>query len=98
MKSFRKIFIILFLLIGIVAVYLGFNVSLECTEAMMRDNLLAGLPLIIFGAYSLITALFLWKKFLIGQTLAVLGVLMALILILAPIFNLSIPIIQTSCT
>lgn len=87
----------MFLLSGLATVYMGLNVSLKCAEATARDNLLAGLPMTVFGAYCFITSLFLWKKPQIGNILAVFTIIMASALILAAVFDLSIPIIKTSC-
>jgi hypothetical protein len=98
MKKSNTILIFLFSLLGIIAIYMGLNVDLKCAEAAVRDNLLAGLPLWIFGIYCLITSLFLWKKPQIGNILAVFTIIMASVLILAPIFDLSFPIIKTSCS
>jgi cytochrome bd-type quinol oxidase subunit 2 len=97
MKTATKIFIVLFLLVGIAAIYMGLNINLQCATATMKDNLLAGLPLSVFGIYCFITALFLWKKTQIGNILAVFTIIMASVLIIAPIFDLSFPIIKTSC-
>jgi len=93
----RKIFITLFILAGALSIYMGLNVDLKCAEATVRDNLLAGLPLLTFGLYCLITSIFLWFKPQIGNILAVISVTAAAIMILASIFDLSFPIIKTSC-
>jgi len=93
----KKFLIFLFFLLGIVSLYMGLNIDLRCAEATLRDNLLIGLPLLVFGVYCLATSLFLWKKFLIGSILAVFTVIMATILILATVFDFSINIIKTSC-
>lgn len=97
MKKSQKILIVLFLFTGIIAVYMGLNVNLKCAEATAQDNFIAGLPLIIFGIYSFLTSLFLWKKPEIGAGFVAVATLAALILITAAIFDLSIPIIKTSC-
>ena len=97
MKHHNKILIVLFLLVGIGAIYLGLNINLKCVGVTVQDNLLAGLPLLVFAAYCFITSLLLWKKPQIGNILAVFTIIIATVLIFAPIFNLSIPIIKTSC-
>lgn len=97
MKKSRITLIVFFSLLGISSLYLGLNIDLKCAEATTHDNLLAGLPLWIFGVYCMLTALFLWKRPQIGNILAVFTVIMATALIFAPLFNLSIPIIKTSC-
>jgi hypothetical protein len=76
---------------------MGLNVDLKCIGGTAQDNIMAGLPLWIFGTYCTITALFLWKKPPIGNILAVFTIIMASVLIIAPIFDLSFPIIKTSC-
>jgi len=98
MKISNIILIVLFLLAGIFTLYMGLNVNLKCVEATMRDNLLAGLPLTVFGAYCFITSLFLWKKPQIGNIFAVVTITAAVVIILAALFDLSFPIIKTSCS
>jgi hypothetical protein len=98
MEHHNKTLIILFLLMGIFAIYLGLNIDLKCSETAMWDNLLAGLPLFVFAAYCLITSLLLWKRPQVGNILAVITIIIATILIFTPILNLSIPIIRTSCS
>jgi|GEM_PF-2542364 len=93
----KKIFITAFLLAGIISIYLGLNVDLKCVEATMRDNILAGLPLLALGVYCLLTSIFLWLKPQIGNILAVISVTAAGIMIIASIFDLSFPIIKTYC-
>ena len=82
---------------GVTAIYMGLHVDLQCLDTTLRDNLLASLPLLVFGTYSLATALFLWQKPSVGNILVVITITMALILFLASIFDLSLPIIKTSC-
>ncbi|MEK7635055.1 MAG: hypothetical protein AAB446_01325 [Patescibacteria group bacterium] len=98
MQKINKILIILFLVLGVLTLYMGLSVDLKCSEATFRDNLVAGLPLWVFGIYCLFTSLFLWKKPLIGKVLAVITFVIATVLFLASVFDLSIPIIKTSCT
>lgn len=93
----NKFLIFLFLLLGLASLYMGLNIDLKCADATLRDNLLAGLPLLILGVYSIITAIFLWLKPQIGNILAVISITAASIMILASIFDLSFPIIKTSC-
>lgn len=93
----RKISIVLFLLLGIITIYMGLNVDLKCPEATVRDNLLAGIPLTLFGIYSIFTSLFLWKKPQIGNTMAVIVVTVAIIMLIAAIFDFSFQVIKTSC-
>ena len=90
--------ITLFLLVSIFAIYMGLNIDLKCSEATVRDNLLAGLPLTVLGAYCLVTSLFLWKKPQIGNILAVITITIAVVMLLVTIFGLSFPIIKTSCS
>jgi len=97
MKSSKTILGFLFVLSGIAAVYMGLNVDLGCAEATARDNVIAGLPLWVFGVYCIFTSLFLWKKPQIGNIMAVITVSIAFILLIAVIFDLSFPIIKTSC-
>lgn len=97
MKNSSKILIVLFLLAGVLTIYMGLNVNLECTEATVQDDFLAGLPLSMFGAYCLFTSLFLWGKPQTGNILAVITITAAAVMLLASIFDLSIPIIKTSC-
>jgi hypothetical protein len=97
MKNYNMVLSILFSILGIISVILGLNVDLGCTGAMMQDNLLAGLPLWMFGVYCLFTSLLLWKKPELGRSFVAVAVLIALVLITASVFNLSIPIIKTSC-
>lgn len=82
---------------GALCIYMGLSVDLKCAEVTMRDNLLAGLPLLILGVYSIITSIFLWLKPQIGNILAVISITAASIMILASIFDLSFNIIKTSC-
>ncbi len=89
---------ILFLILGIITIYLGLSVDLKCAEVSITNNLAAGFPLIIFGIYNLLTTLFLWRKPDIGRGFVAVAVLIALILIVASVFDLSIPIIKISCT
>jgi hypothetical protein len=51
----------------------------------------------MFGAYCLFTSLFLWGKPQTGNILAVITITAAAVMLLASIFDLSIPIIKTSC-
>ena len=97
MKTYKIILIFLFVLLGIIAIYMGLNVDLGCAEATVRDNTIAGLPLWVFGVYCIFTSLFLWKKPQIGNILAVITISLAFILLIAVIFDLSFPIIKTSC-
>jgi hypothetical protein len=97
MKNSNLILAISFLLIGIITLYMGLNINLEC-EATFLDNLRAGLPLIIFGIYSLLTSVFLWKKPDMGRSFVAVATLMILFLATAAIFDFSIGIIKTSCT
>lgn len=94
----NKIPIILFFILGAATLYMGLNIDLGCAGATAWDNFLAGLPLWVFGIYCLLTSLFLWEKPSIGNILAVVTFAIATILVIAPVFNLSIPIIKTSCT
>lgn len=97
MKTSNEILIVLFLLFGISAIFMGLSVNLGCPEATARDNFAAGLPLTIFGVYSLLTSLFLWKKPDFGGGFVAVATLFALILIIMAVFGLSSPIIKTSC-
>lgn len=94
----KKFLIFLFFLLGVISLYIGLNIDLKCTEATVKDNLVAGIPLLVFGVYCLVTSLFLWKKILIGNILAVFTVIMATVLGLAAYFDFSINIIKTSCS
>ena len=97
MKNYNMILSILFSVLGILSVILGLNVDLKCLGSTVQDNLIAGLPLWVFGVYCLFTSLFLWKKPEIGRSFVAVAVLIAIILITASLFDLSIPIIKTSC-
>jgi len=97
MKPYKTILIFLFALLGIATIYMGLNIDLGCAEATARDNIIAGLPLWVFGVYCIFTSLFLWKKPQIGNILAVITVSVAFILLIAVIFDLSFHVIKTSC-
>jgi hypothetical protein len=95
--NYNIVLSIFFSILGIVSVVLGLSVDLECVGVTAQDNLIAGLPLWVFGVYCLFTSLLLWKKPEIGRSFVAVAVLIALILITASVFDLSIPIIKTSC-
>lgn len=97
MKTSNLILIFLFALLGVISTSMGLNVELGCIGATARDNILAGLPLWVFGVYCTLTALFLWRKPQIGNILAVISITAAAIMLIMAIFDLSLPIIKTSC-
>jgi hypothetical protein len=97
MKTSDKILMGVFLALGVLALYMGFNIDLKCAGATISDNLAAGAPLIIFGLYSLLTSLFLWKNPGVGRNFVAVAIFAFLILAAVAFFDLSIPIIKTSC-
>jgi hypothetical protein len=96
MADRKKIISILFLLAGIFAIYMGLSVRLKC-GGTATDNFMAGLPLTIFGVYCAITSLSLWEKSKIGDYLPALAILIAAFMLFAAVFDLSFPIIKTTC-